>query len=335
MLLPGFNSQRRATLERVEEELPNRISLIDTGGNLQQELSRIQSRKSLQVAPSIKSGRFSIRSLSPSFIDRRYLKDKVKEISKALPQACDGVLRQSAFTWFNQFRGLENVSSNMTRADSIRETIRILEVLQSGKRVSYIETAKDLLRLGGALRTLGMQDQASLMYDWGAQICFKLAELEGSKTLADLVKFLHNFSLNLDKNGQSTDAERIFGQAVMARRQLAKMEEDYYLDTLASFMTSMVKRLLKGKQLDACSRMTKEVVEVYQNLVELDQDWSFDDFSRAAYNLAIDLDNAGLTEDAIQMGEGAVMVDRELVKKDRETYLPDLSSSLHDLASYL
>ncbi|KAG8941192.1 hypothetical protein FRC03_004767 [Tulasnella sp. 419] len=335
MLLPGSNPQRRETLERIEAELPEQIRGIDPSGALQLELSRTQPRHSLLVAPSINSARFSLRSFSPSFVDRRYLKDKVKEISKTLPQACDQVLRQSTFTWFNQFRGMENVSSNMTRSDAIRKTIRILEVLQSGKRVPYIETARDLLRLGGALRTLGMQEQGSSMYDWGAQICFKLAVLEGPRTLVDLVKFLHNLSLNLDGEEQRVDAERMFEQAVKARSQLAEMKEGGYLGTLASFLTSMVKRLAKEKRRDACSRMAKEAVELFHSLVKLGEVGSFADLSQSAHNLVIDLDNAGLTEDALKMGEGAVVMRRELVEKDRRTHLLDLSLSVHRLAFYL
>ncbi|KAG8917230.1 hypothetical protein FRC02_003269, partial [Tulasnella sp. 418] len=335
MLLPGSNPQRRETLERIEEELPEQIRGIDPSGALQLELARAQSRNSLLVAPSIKSSRFSIRSFSPSFVDRRYLKDKVKEISKTLPQACDHVLRQSTFTWFNQFRGLENVSSNMTRTDAIKETIRILEVLQSEKRVPYIETARDLLRLGGALRTLGMQEQGSSMYDLGAQICFKLAVLEGPRTLVDLAKFLHNLSLSLDSEQHQVDAERMFEQAVKARIQLAELKEGGYLGTLASFLTSTVKRLVKENHHYACSRMTKEAVEVLHNLATLDEDGSFADLSQSAYNLAIDLDNAGLIEDAVNIEEGAVMMRRELVEKDRRNHLPNLSLSVHNLAFYL
>ncbi|KAG8921402.1 hypothetical protein FRC02_000267 [Tulasnella sp. 418] len=335
MLLPGSNPQRRETLGQIEEELPSRISAIDPSYSLQLELSRIQSRDSLQVAPSIKSAKFSIRSLSPSFVDKRYLKDKVKEISKVIPQVCDEVLRQSSFTRSKQFRGLDNVSSNMNRSDSIKETIRVLEILQSGKQVPYIETAKDLLRLGGALRDLGMQAQAILMYDWGVQICFKLAALEGPKSMVDLVKFLHNLSLNFDGDGQRIDAEWTFEQAVKARCQLAEMGERGYLGTLASFLTSTVKRLANENRLDACSRTTKETVEVYHKLVRLDQDRNFADLSQSAHSLAIDLDEAGLTEDAIKMGEGAVMMRRELVKKDRKTYLPDLSLSLYNHANHL
>ncbi|KAG8916932.1 hypothetical protein FRC02_003464 [Tulasnella sp. 418] len=93
MLLPGSNPQRQETLGRIEAELPDQIRGIDPGGALQLKLSRAQSRHSLLVAPSIKSARSSIRSFSPSFVDRQYLKDKVKEISKTLPQACDQVSR--------------------------------------------------------------------------------------------------------------------------------------------------------------------------------------------------------------------------------------------------
>ncbi|KAG8941061.1 hypothetical protein FRC03_004896, partial [Tulasnella sp. 419] len=276
MLLPGSNPQWRETLERIGGELPEHIRGIDPSGALQLELSRAQSRHSLLVAPSIKSARFSLRSFSSS-VDRQYLKDKVKEISKKLPQACDQVLRQSTFTWFNQFRGMENVSSNMTRLDAIRETMRILEVLKSGKRVPYIETARYLLRLGGALRTLGMQEQGSSMYDLGAQICFKLAVLEGPRTLVDLVKFLHSLSVRLDGEEQRVDAERMFEQAVKARIQLAELKEEGYLGTLASFLTSTVKRLAKEKHHYACSRMTKEAVEVLHNLATLHEDGSFAD----------------------------------------------------------
>ncbi|KAG8909128.1 hypothetical protein FRC02_007984, partial [Tulasnella sp. 418] len=335
MLLLGSNPQRRETLERIEEELPEQIRGIDPIGALQLELSHAQSRHSSLAAPSLRSAKFSIRSLSPSFVDRRYLKDKVKEISKTLPQAYDQVLRQSTFTWFNQFRGLEDVVSNMTRQEAIKETIRILETLQSGKRVPYIETARDLFRLGGALRALDMQDQASLMYDWGAQICFKLAVLEGPRTLVDLVKFLHNLSLNLDSEEQRVDAEIMFEQAVKARSQLAEMKEGGYLGTLASFLTSMVKRLAKEKRRDACSRMTKEVAEVFHSLVKLGEDGSFVDLSHSAYWRAIDLDKAGLTEDAVNIEEGAVMMRRELVEKDRRKHLPALGLSVHNLAVFL
>ncbi|KAG8939481.1 hypothetical protein FRC03_006280, partial [Tulasnella sp. 419] len=335
MLLPGFNPQRRETLDQIEEELPNRISAIDPSGSLELELSRIQSKNNLQVAPSIKSGKFSTRALSPSFIAKRHLKDNVVEITKALPQACDEVLRQSTFSWFNQFRGLEDISSNMSRSESIKETIRILEVLQSGKRVSYIEIAKDILRLGGALQTLGMPDQGSLMYDWGVQICFKLAVLEGPKTLVDLVKFLHNLSLNLERDGQSIDVERVLDQAVTVRVHLMTMGEKGCLGTLASFLTSTVKRLAKEKRRDACGRMTKEVLAIYQDLVSLDADRSFDDLSQSAHDLAVYLDQVGWFEDAIRVGEGAVMMRRELVEDDRKAYLPDLSLSIHGLAVYL
>ncbi|KAG8941069.1 hypothetical protein FRC03_004888, partial [Tulasnella sp. 419] len=193
----------------------------------------------------------------------------------------------------------------MTRSDAIRETIRILEVLQSGKRVPYIETAKDLLRLGDALRALGMQAQAGLMYDWGVQICFKLAALEGPRTLVDLAKFLHDFYLNLDSDEQWADAERMFEQAVKARSQLMELREGGYLGTLASFLTSTVKRLTKEQRRDACSRMTREVVEVFHSLVKLGEDRSFADLSQSASSLGIDLDKAGLTEDAVKVGEGA------------------------------
>ncbi|KAG8949511.1 hypothetical protein FRC03_000311, partial [Tulasnella sp. 419] len=50
ILLPGLNPERKATLDRIEGLLPEKINAIDTNGSLRQELVRFQTRDTLQAA---------------------------------------------------------------------------------------------------------------------------------------------------------------------------------------------------------------------------------------------------------------------------------------------
>ncbi|KAG8940668.1 hypothetical protein FRC03_005195, partial [Tulasnella sp. 419] len=216
MLIPRLNSERRAILEKLKDELPKLISVIDDDGSLQQALASSQSRDNFQTLPLIKRVEHSSRLLSPSYIDKRYYKETVKDISNVLRHSCITLAQKTTFTLFSQFRGLENTLPNMSRSKSVQETVRILDLLLSNKEIPDIETAKDLLRLGGALWCLRLPDEASMMYDWGVQICWKLAELGNAGELVELARFLHQLAMNLDGDEQLEEAERVFERAVKA-----------------------------------------------------------------------------------------------------------------------
>ncbi|KAG8921501.1 hypothetical protein FRC02_000190 [Tulasnella sp. 418] len=271
MLIPCSNPERNATLEQITEQLPEQINDIDINCALQQELVRIQSRNSVAAAPSTKSAKFSISSFTSSFIDKRYIKDKVKEIGKTLPQVRDQVFRQSTITWFNQFRGLENISSNMARQDAVTETLRILRLLRSGKKIPYITAAKDLLRLAEAVQTMGMLEQASVLYDWGVQICCELGTRGSPKTLLNLAQFLHKLAYNMEIVERSDGARKIFEQAVKMRSHLEDMGQNVYLATLASDLQANIPRLRELERFSACCEIAGRLfqfAEILQALTE-------------------------------------------------------------------
>ncbi|KAG8948543.1 hypothetical protein FRC03_000708 [Tulasnella sp. 419] len=354
MLIPLLNSERNATLEQITEQLPEQISEMDTNVVFQQELVRIQSRNSIltppsfeaapssevpppsESAPSIKTARFSITSFSSSIIDKRYIRDKVKEIGRTLPQVRDQVFRQSTIRWINHFRGLDDISAeSMDRQHAVRETLRILTLLRSGKRIPYITAAKDLFCLAKAVRVLGMSDQASVLYHWGVQICCELGTRGSPRTLLYLVQFLHK--LTFDQNiGLSVDAQRTFAQAAKIRGQLEEMGETAYLAILASSLETKLQEMgayfwgVGGRCLVA-----QEAVAIYRHLASVDRATYAGILDRCLRDLVNILDESGRYREAVKVGEEAVSLGRELVAKARKKYLRSLSDSLHSLASNL
>ncbi|KAG8952072.1 hypothetical protein FRC03_012276 [Tulasnella sp. 419] len=334
VLIPNLNPERPGTPEQIEKQA-SPASILDPATPLQQDVIRIQTRDSLQSSPSSKTSKLSRRSFSPSFVDKQYIKEKMKEISNVFSQVRDEGFRDGSFAWFNRFRALEDISSAMGRSESVRETLRVLEVLQSGRRAPYIDTAKCFLRLGRALHGLDMPDEARMMYNWGVQTCFKLAALRSPKCLFDLTRCLHNLSLNLDKSEHSADAQWVFEHAIDAREQLQAKEQKAYFVALASFLMSKGKRLQKQKRLEACCKLTKEAVEVYRYLVGVDEETYVLHLSWSLRQLSTYLSQAGLHADAVRMEEEVISIYRNLVEQDGKTYLPILTDSLRNLVRKL
>ncbi|KAG8921403.1 hypothetical protein FRC02_000268, partial [Tulasnella sp. 418] len=211
-LIPRLNPERKAILVTLNEELPKQLTLIDDSGLLHQELVS-SLLKTSQAVPLVKRLEYSTRLFSPSFIDKRYVNDTAGEISSLFCHACEIVTRKAPFKLFSQFRGLEDNFSNKNQSKSVQDTVRILKLLRSDEEIPDIDTAKNLLRLGGALWSLQMSHEATMMYDWGVQICWKLAELGDAGDLVDLAKFLHKLALGLDSAEQVEEAERVFERA--------------------------------------------------------------------------------------------------------------------------
>ncbi|KAG8942617.1 hypothetical protein FRC03_003003 [Tulasnella sp. 419] len=262
--VPGLNEERKATLENIEEELSERLSIREANALSQQGLARMQSRNDPQVAPSIKSAKYSLRSLSSSIIEKGYLKKRIKEISNTLPQVRDNVFRQNTIGWLNQFKKLENITCDMNVDDAIQEAVRILKVFRSTKKVTYISAAKDLIRLGEALRALDMPEQASVMYEWGVHLCCELAAGRGSKMM-ELVKFLGNLVASFRSNQRLDDAWGVMDQAVEIGGRLPQQEQKAYLAALAPLFGAM-EQLETVEQFYAWVKTGKKVAIKYHTL---------------------------------------------------------------------
>ncbi|KAG8910333.1 hypothetical protein FRC02_007256 [Tulasnella sp. 418] len=331
--VPGLNEERKATLENIEEELSERLSIREANALAQQGLARMESRNGPQVAPSIKSAKYSLRSLSSSIIEKGYLKKRIKEISNTLPQVRDHVFRQNTIGWLNQFKKLENITCDMNVDDAIHEAVRILKVFRSTKKVTYISAAKDLIRLGEALRALDMPEQARVMYEWGVHLCCELAVGRGSKMM-ELVKFLGNLVASFRSNQRLDDAWGVMDQAVEIGDRLPQQEQKAYLAALAPILAIM-ERLETVEQLDAWFKTGKQVATKYYTLGGEDRNNFLSRFSRKFHDLALNLYDTGRPDIAVKVVEEAIEMGRELVENDRRTHLPRLSSYIHQLALYL
>ncbi|KAG8925583.1 hypothetical protein FRC02_009554 [Tulasnella sp. 418] len=337
-LVPGLNEKRKAALDEIEKLLPNESPIIEDDTPLQQDPATItpEGIDNHQAAPSIKSARFSLRSFSSSVLEKAYLKKRVKEISNTLPQVKDQIFRQNTIRWFNQFRGLATVSSSsLTRLESIQEAHRILALLRSGKKIPYIDAAKDLLCLGHALRNLGMKEQGYVIDDWGLQICWDMATKSSPRTLLDLARFLHNLSVSLCLGENSEDARRFFEQVVKVRSELEQQGQRTHLARLASTLTRKCAELRVQGSLEACCEVGREVVHIYYHLEVLDLETYGMPLHVALKSLAGDLRDVGKLVDAVQRMEEAVGICRELVERERKTYLHDLTWSLYQLVWYM
>ncbi|KAG8938391.1 hypothetical protein FRC03_007303, partial [Tulasnella sp. 419] len=110
-LIPGLNLERKATLENIEEELSERLRSMEANRSLEEELSQIKSKNKSRGGQSIRRARHSARSFLSSMIENLY---HLKEILNTLLQVRNHTFRQSAITWFNQFRKMENINSSMS-----------------------------------------------------------------------------------------------------------------------------------------------------------------------------------------------------------------------------
>ncbi|KAG8910572.1 hypothetical protein FRC02_007114, partial [Tulasnella sp. 418] len=82
-LIPGLNLKRKATLEKIEEDLSERLRSMEANRSLEEELSRIKSKNQSRGGPSIRRERHSARSLSFSIIQNLHL---LKEILNTILQ---------------------------------------------------------------------------------------------------------------------------------------------------------------------------------------------------------------------------------------------------------
>ncbi|KAG8927475.1 hypothetical protein FRC02_008116 [Tulasnella sp. 418] len=323
------NPEQSETIGQIEEQPLGSKTEVQTVDS-QQALLQFQSHKS-QATPSVKSSRLSIRSLTPSIIA---ITERVKAISNAIPLVRDQVLRQSYFTpWWNQFRELEAMPPNMCRDDAITKAIQVLKILQSEKKIPYIDVAKDLLHLGGTLRVLKMPDQADIMYGWGVKICCELSVRGSSRTLVDLAQLLHKLAFNLSIAEQFDDAERLFKQAIQVRCRLQHKEQRIF--KLASSLGAITSQLRDMLHFNVCCVAGQEVVEIYRNLANINRETYLVQLSQSLHDLAFYLDKKGKTAEAVVVGEEAVELRRELVQRERKAHLADFGLSVHQLALYL
>ncbi|KAG8943692.1 hypothetical protein FRC03_002406 [Tulasnella sp. 419] len=335
-LVPGLNEKRIAALEEIEKLLPKESTIAENDNPSWQNPMTPKENYHQQPAPSIKSAKTSLKSFSSSVLEKAYLTKRIKEISNTLPQVKDQIFRQNTIRWFNQFRGLSTISSSsLTRHESIQEAQRILALLRSGKRIAYIDAAKDLLCLGHALRNLGMKEQGYVIDDWGLQICWDMASSSSPRTLLDLARFLHNLSASLCLSEYSEDARRFFEQAVKVRAELEKKRQTTYLARLASSLTQKCAELRMQGVIEACCEAGKEVINIYHYLEVVDQETYAAPLHAALENLSNDLKDVGMLADAVKCMEEAVEICRKLVWRDRKTYLHDLNRSLYQLSQYL
>ncbi|KAG8921500.1 hypothetical protein FRC02_000189, partial [Tulasnella sp. 418] len=328
-LIPGSTLRRKATLEQIHVKMQQQ----ERPSPIVPERHARQQSIGIQAAPSIKSAKFSLRSLSTSFIEKSYLKGKVKEIATTIPLVRDQAFKNRSISLFSPFRDLEKTSlSTFSREDSIRETLRILMVLRSGKKIPYTEAVNDLLCLARALGHLGMHEEASEIYDWGVQICCELAKISGPKTLFDLARFLHKLSADLERSGLLDDGRVVLEQAIKVRRQLEEQDQKTYILKLATSLNQLSDQLSKAEHFGASVKALQEVANIYRNLIKTDRQTYIPNLGLALHNLALDLSKAERDEDAMKIGEEAVKIRRELARGDRWTHLPDLASSLHNLS---
>ncbi|KAG8917765.1 hypothetical protein FRC02_002883, partial [Tulasnella sp. 418] len=170
-LIPGATPLRMAELDRIERSIQEQIGLSRNDSPSEQGLTSLRDNNPSKAVLSIKSGRNSLRSFSSSVIDNAFLKRRVKELSHILPQYCDRGIKQRDFIWSNPFRELlfckNQARSHRTRKDTIQETMRIITTLRSGRKMSSMDAARDLLGLALALGDLGMMEESSTIYEWG------------------------------------------------------------------------------------------------------------------------------------------------------------------------
>ncbi|KAG8958368.1 hypothetical protein FRC03_009195 [Tulasnella sp. 419] len=345
-LVPGSSPERTAVLNQVEENMQERLSVINCDGTLPHDLVGVQSIDNSEATPSIRSARFSLRSFSSqslkscsfrsfstSFIEKTFLKGKVKELARTIPQVHQSAFKHPNLMWLNPFRGLESdVFSSPNREDSIRETLRILKLLKSGRKISYVDAAKDLLCLGGALRDLGMQEQADVIHDWGVQICCELGAIGSPRTLVGLAEFLHKLSVELDNRQLVDHSQKVLKQAVRVRCKLEEQGWNSHLARLEGFLREMADRLVKPHRLGACIKIMEEAVKIARYLIKADRQIYITSLAISLHKLALFLKNVGQHKDAVVVGEEAVGLYRELAKRDHKAYLHDFSLLLQNLS---
>ncbi|KAG8936311.1 hypothetical protein FRC02_003248 [Tulasnella sp. 418] len=278
-------------------------------------------------------------SINSSHSDMHLLRRRVHELATTLPELLDRVLKPKTHHWFDQFHlhlawKSDNHSSHGV-GSSIRETLRILHVLESGQRVMPFEAARELFSLGRSLAGIGLHEATDEIYDAAVRICHELASTSCSRNLFHLVQFLYERFLDIATHGKLEDACRVLGHAIKIRHQLQEQDERIYLVCLARSLTIMASQLRSMKHGEATICGMREVVDIRQQLVKVGCKRCLNPLASSLHNLAYDLDHVGYCDEAVRVGEEAVQVDRELVKMDRKHYLLGLSQSLHQQAIYL
>ncbi|KAG8909527.1 hypothetical protein FRC02_007743, partial [Tulasnella sp. 418] len=266
-LIPGLNGTRKATLDRIEVKVQERMGADD---HLQPGLQNFHARDASRNSISLSSKRSSIGT---SLLERRFLKGKVKELAGALPPIPDQPSRPQTFSRFNPFRGSAPVApwesddlTTRTRGESIQETLRISSILRSDKKVQHGDLARDLLRLAKALGDLGLWEETGVIYDWAIQICCEISKNSNGKTLFSLASFIHKTFLEIATQGKAEDAQRILEQGAEVRRQLEVLNETEYLAKIATSLNSIFEELLKGGHIEICLKVGREVSHTYRYL---------------------------------------------------------------------
>ncbi|KAG8956142.1 hypothetical protein FRC03_010899 [Tulasnella sp. 419] len=318
-LIPGATPLRMAELDRIERSIQEQIGLSRNDSPSEQGLTSLRDNNPSKAVLSIKSGRNSLRSFSSSVIDNAFLKRRVKELSHILPQYCDRGIKQRDFIWSNPFRELlfckNQARSHRTRKDTIQETMRIITTLRSGRKMSSMDAARDLLGLALALGDLGMMEESSTIYEWGVHVCCRISMSGNSRISCQLGKFLYDLFSHLCLRRQFGDAQRVMEEAIAIRGQLERKNQAAFVVRMCRTLCGVLSVV---EDCDTRNKAVKELVTIYRCVRTMRSDRSHSQLRLCLESLILHLHGAPWCKEAIGLFHRVIEVYQDISENNLE-----------------
>ncbi|KAG8922597.1 hypothetical protein FRC02_011747 [Tulasnella sp. 418] len=331
-LLPGGSDPNRNTLPAHSETISPVSAEVSPSSDLSHQ--NMQITRQIDSVPSMGNEKSTV--LPAIEIERNYLKEKIKELANNIPSIRNQTMKQQTLSWLNPFREVaiweRDYTSSRTEEESIAETVRILRILRSEKRIAHADVAKELLYLASVLSKLGMWEEASIIYDRGIQICCELVKEGGAKVVMSLAGFILKTFSETAVHSKTADASGILDYIGTLRHQLKEQGQRDYLSKLALSLTNTSHEISHRGRFEASIKAEHEAILIYRYLTKANRYTHLPDLASSLHDLALDLSKLDRREDAINAVEEAVTLRQQLAARDPKIYLPGLIDSVRMLA---
>ncbi|KAG8961005.1 hypothetical protein FRC03_005890 [Tulasnella sp. 419] len=340
---PGSESSQMNILQENEQKTRDQLSTNGANGTSGMQVNQNGAHVESHVdrAPSIKSAKASIKSVSSSFLERDYLRRKTKDLKVAYLQHQDQTSRSQKSSWFTLFRNSniavweEDPPRFRSKEDSSRETLRVLDILRSGRNLSAVEVAKLFLGLAQALKDSGEHEARGAIIALGVQNCYELTKSSNAKILISFIEFVYKEFTEIAIHGRTEDAKILLDCGVKVRRRLEEQDERDYVFKLASFLSNTSDELKRMGQLDARMHISKEVVEIRRNAVQFDRETHLPDLAKSLHQLALCLVEVHRYSDGVNAAIEVLRLSKELAEGFPGQHLRNLITSLFEFLNRL
>ena len=160
-----------------------------------------------------------------------------------------------------------------------------------------------------------------------------LAENRKRKEIENVAIVLNNLGELHRVLTRFEDAEQEYQEALIIRRELAKIFHGSYIKNVADTINNLAIIHATLNQHEEAEQEYQEALEIYRDLAETNREVYIVDVAQTLNNLAVLHDNVTRYEKAEKELMESLEIYRELTQKNRDAFIGDVATALHNLAA--